>query len=67
MMGNSSNAGPLTLGMEEKTVVIAIANENPLQNRLVQSRLTCHYFVDSCWDSGGADIGEKVGRETGDV
>ena len=53
--------------MEEKTVVIAIANENPLQNRLVQSRLTCHYFVDSCWDSGGADIGEKVGRETGDV
>ena len=42
MIGNGSNAGPLTLGMEEKYVVRVTGNEDPSEKRLIQSQPTCH-------------------------
>ena len=65
MMGNGSTAGPLTLGMEEKNVVIVIRNEDPSGKRLMQTQLMCDCFVDVCCESRGSDPGENVGKERG--
>ena len=59
------DAGPLTLGMEEKSVVRMIGNGNPSEKRLKQSQLPCHYFVNICRESLGSDLGENIGRGTG--
>ena len=67
MMGNGSNAGPLTLGVEEKYVVRVTGNEDPSEKRLIQSQPTCHYFVDICCLSRGSYLGENMGRGTGNM
>ena len=67
MMGNGSTAGPLSLEIEEKNVVRVIGNEDPPEKRLIRSQLICHYFVHTYFDSQGSDLGENMGRGTGDL
>ena len=66
-MRSGSTAGQLTLGMEKKNVVRVTGKIDPSEKWLMHSLLLHHYFVGSCYESLGSDLGENMGSGTGDL